>query len=88
MRNDIKTIGFIYTLLILSIWLICSHIELNKKDKEIIEVKKFAIEIYNQDKEYISLLQQTRESLNDEIDSLNRELKEYKTLDKLKKDLR
>lgn len=88
MKNDIKTIGFIYTLLILSVWLICSHIELNKKDKEILEVKKFAIEIYKQDKEYITLLQQTRESLNDEIDSLNRELKEYKALDKLKKDLR
>lgn len=48
---------------------------------------KIAVEIINEKDEYIFILQEAREQLNDEIEDLNVELKEYKTLEKLKKDL-
>ena len=39
------------------------------------------------DNEYIKILQESREYLNNEIDLLNDEIKQYKQLERLKKDL-
>ena len=52
-----------------------------------ITTMKIAVEIINEKDEYIFILQEAREQLNNEIEDLNVELKEYKTLEKLKKDL-
>lgn len=58
----------------------------NEKQSKV-EIIKLSLERISLDKEYISILQQSRESLNEEIDLLTDDLKQYKALEKLKKDL-
>ena len=87
MSKDIKPLIVIYTILILSGWIIGLKHQLNQSYKEKIEIMKIALENDRLNKEYISVLQETREALNDELDSQNLELEEYKYLEKLKKDL-
>ena len=87
MSKDIKPLIVIYTILILSGWIIGLKHQLNQSHKEKIEIMKIALENDRLNKEYISVLQESREALNDELDRQNLELKEYKYLEKLKKDL-
>ena len=87
MSKDIKPLIVIYTILILSGWIIGLKHQLNQSYKEKIEIMKIALENDRLNKEYISVLQESREALNDELDSQNLELEEYKYLEKLKKDL-
>ena len=87
MSKDIKSLIIIYTILILSGWIIGLKHQLNQSYKEKIEIMKIALENNALNQEYISVLQETREALNDELDSQNLELEEYKYLEKLKKDL-
>ena len=87
MSKDMKPLIIIYTILILSGWIIGLKHQLNQSYKEKIEIMKIALENDRLNKEYISVLQETREALNDELDSQNLELEEYKYLEKLKKDL-
>lgn len=92
MNKDIKALISIYTILILIGWNIGISYKSNKQikqlKKEVLEVKKIAIEINNEKNEYIFVLQEAREQLNDEIDLLNGELKQYKDLRRIKKELR
>ena len=60
-------------------------LEMEKVSK--LEVMKIALENDRSNKEYISVLLESRESLNVEIDSLMNEVNEFKDLKKLKKDL-
>ena len=87
MSKDIKPLIIIYTILILSGWIIELKHQLFQSDEEKIEIMKIALESDRLNKEYISILQETRESLKDELDRQNLELEEYKYLEKLKKDL-
>lgn len=52
-----------------------------------IEVMKFALENERLNKEYISVLSESREALNDELDALSNKIEEYQYLDKFQKDL-
>ena len=88
MSKDMKPLIIIYTILILSGWIIGLKHQLNQSYKEKIEIMKIALENDRLNKEYISVLQETREALNDELDNQNLELEEYRYLEKLKKDLR
>ena len=87
MSKDIKPLIIIYTILILSGWIIGLKHQLNQSYKEKIEIMKIALENDRLNKEYISVLQESREALNDELDNQNLELEEYRYLEKLKKDL-
>ena len=87
MSKDIKPLIIIYTILILSGWIIGLKHQLNQSYKEKIEIMKIALENDRLNKEYISVLQESREALNDELDSQNLELEEYKYLEKFQKDL-
>ena len=86
--KDILIVGLLFSLLIIGANNIYNNHRIYKLQLEVLDTKKQAIEIYYENKEYISILQESRESLNDEIDLLNSELKQYKALEKLKKDLR
>ena len=87
MSKDIKSLIIIYTILILSGWIIGLKHQLNQSYKEKIEIMKIALESDRLNKEYISVLQESREALNNELDKQSLELEEYKYLEKLKKDL-
>ena len=87
MSKDMKPLIIIYTILILSGWIIGLKHQLNQSYKEKIEIMKIALENDRLNKEYISVLQESREALNNELDKQSLELEEYKYLEKLKKDL-
>ena len=92
MNKDIRAILSIYTILILSCWNIAISYKTTKQltelKQEVLQVKKITIEINTEKSEYIKILQESREYLNNEIDLLNDEIKQYKSLEKLTKDLR
>ena len=87
MSKDMKPLIIIYTILILSGWIIGLKHQLNQSYKEKIEIMKIALENNTLNQEYISVLQETREALNDELDNQSLELEEYKYLEKFQKDL-
>ena len=87
MSKDMKPLIIIYTILILSGWIIGLKHQLNQSYKEKIEIMKIALENNALNQEYISVLQETREALNDELDNQSLELEEYKYLEKFQKDL-
>ena len=87
MSKDMKPLIIIYTILILSGWIIGLKHQLTQSHEEKIEIMKIALENNTLNQEYISVLQESREALNDELDNQNLELEEYKYLEKLKKDL-
>lgn len=92
MNKDIRAILSIYTILILSCWNIAISYKTTKQltelKQEVLQVKKITIEINTEKNEYIKILQESREYLNNEIDLLNDEIKQHKSLEKLTKDLR
>lgn len=87
MRKDIKPLIVIYTILILTGWIIGLKHQLNQSHKEKIEIMKIALENNRLNQDYILLLQESREQLNAAVDNQNLELEEYRYLEKLKKDL-
>ena len=87
MSKDMKPLIIIYTIIILTGWIIGLKHQLNQSNEEKIEIMKIALENDRLNQEYISVLQETREALNDELDNQNLELEEYRYLEKLKKDL-
>lgn len=88
MNKDIKALLGIYTILILIGWNIGLSHKVEKEQKEKIEVMKVALKNDALNKEYISILQQSREELNSELDNSYSELQDYKYLEKIKKELR
>ena len=92
MNKDIKAILSIYIIVILTVWITCLSWETSKQVQqlrdEVFEVKKITVEINTEKNEYIKILQESREYLNNEIDLLNDEIKQYKAIEKLTKDLR
>ena len=91
MTKDIKPLIAIYTILILSCWNIeisyKATKELTELKQEVLQVKKIAVEINTEKSEYIKVLQESRSYLNNELDLLSDEIKQYKALEKLTKDL-
>lgn len=92
MSRDIKAILSIYIIVILTVWIACLSYETSKQVEqlrnEVLEVKKITVEINTEKNEYIKVLQESRSYLNNEIDLLNDEIKQYKDLERIKKDLR
>lgn len=87
MSKDIKPLIIIYTIIILTGWIIGLKHQLNQSHKEKIEIMKIALENNRLNQDYILLLQESREQLNAAVDNQNLELEEYRYLEKLKKDL-
>ena len=88
MTKDIKALISIYTILILIGWNIGLSHKVEKEQKEKIEVMKVALKNDALNKEYIAILQQSREELNNELDLLADNLKDKNDLNNLLKDLR
>lgn len=88
MNKDIKQIAFIYIIVVLIIWLTCMHFEAKKNierlKNDLIEAKKVAVELHQDKNNYIVMLN----SMNNYADKLESDLREYKHLDKIYKDLR
>ena len=87
MNKDIRALIAIYTILILTGWIIGLKHQLNQSHEEKIEIMKIALENNRLNQDYILLLQESREQLNAAVDNQNLELEEYRYLEKLKKDL-
>lgn len=87
MSKDIKPLIIIYTILILTGWIIGLKHQLNQSHEEKIEIMKIALKNNRLNEEYILLLQESKEQLNAAVDNQNLELEEYRYLEKLKKDL-
>lgn len=87
MTKDIKALIAIYTVLILSGWLIGINHQLKQQQLQKLEVMKIAIENDRLNKEYILLLQESRDYLNEALDQKDSELEEFKDLYRIKKDL-
>ena len=85
--KDTLIVGLLFSLIIVGANNIYNNYRIYKLQIEVLDTKKQAIEIYYENKEYISILQESRESLNDEIDLLNSELNQYKDLRRIKKEL-
>lgn len=87
MNKDIKALLSIYTILILSGWLIFNNIahkkELAKLNQDRIEAMEVAVNLNNTLDEYVLML----ESMNKYADDLENEIQDYKHLETLKKDL-
>lgn len=87
MNKDIKALLSIYTILILSGWLIFNNIahkkELAKLNDDRIEAMKIAVNLNTTLDEYILML----DSMNRYADKLENEIQDYKYLETLKKDL-
>lgn len=86
--KDILIVGLLFSLIVTGANNVYNNHKIYNLQKEVLDTKKQALELYYEDNKYIALLQESRESLNDEIDSLNNELKQYKALERLTKDLR
>lgn len=92
--KELLIVGVVFVFISFGISNLQHDFQLKKAYKLLAEEKaakiaamKIAIEIINEKNEYIFILQESREQLNVELEDLNIELKEYKTLEKLKKDL-
>ena len=85
--KDLLIVGLLFGLIVEVGANIYSSNRIYKLQKEVLDTKIETINFYNEAKEYIKVLEGSRESLNDALDSKDRELQEYKYLEKLKKDL-
>jgi len=87
MNKDIKALLSIYTILILTGWLMFNNIahkkELAKLNKDRIETMEIAVNLNNALDEYVLML----DSMNKYADELENEIQDYKHLETLKKDL-
>lgn len=86
--RDLLNIAVIFIITILSSWIIGLKFELNKSNDEKLEIMKIALQNNKLNQEYINILQDSREELNQALDNQSEELEEYKYLERLKKDLR
>ena len=86
--KDLLITGLLFGLIVSAGSNIYNSNKIYKLQKEVLETKKEAIDIYYENKDYINTLEDIRRSLNDYIDVLEKDIREYKYLDKLKKDLR
>lgn len=84
---QIKDILFIYISIICLCWILALKHQLRDSHIEKLEIMKVALDNDKLNKEYISILQDSRESLNEELDSQSLELLEYRHLERIKKDL-
>lgn len=90
MKNDLIAVGIIFMTICFGLQSLEHNQELKRIHKLVqvertakIEAMKLAVEINNT----LEIHREMNLSLNDEIDLLNSELKQYKALEKLKKDL-
>ena len=85
--KDILIVGLLFALIIETGVNIANGYRIFKLEKEVLDTKKEAIEIYYENKDYIYMLEDSRKSLNDALDDKDKELQEYKYLEKFKKDI-
>jgi hypothetical protein len=84
---QIKDILFIYVSVILVCWIIGLNYQLKQSHNEKLEIMKIALENDRLNKEYISILEESRDSLAEDYNLKNSELEEYQHLDQFIKDL-
>ena len=94
MKNDLIATGVIFIVICFGINSFTHNLELKRVHKLLemekvskLEVMKIALENDRSNKEYISVLLESRESLNNELDVLSSKIQDYQYLDKFQKDL-
>jgi hypothetical protein len=84
---QIRDVLFIYISIICLFCILGLKHQLNDSNNEKLEIMKIALENDRLNKEYITILEESREALNEELDNQYLEIQEYKHLEKIKKDL-
>ena len=94
MKNDLIASGIVFVAICFGISGFQHDLELKRVHKLLemereakIEAMKVALENDRFNKEYILILQESREALNDELDVLSNKIEQYQHLDKFQKDL-
>lgn len=85
--KDLLITGLIFGLLINVASNVHKDHKIYKLQNEVLDTKKEYIKLYQEDKEYIQVLEQSRDSLNNYIDDLEYQIKDIQSKDKLLKDL-
>jgi hypothetical protein len=85
---QIRDVLFIYVSIILFCWILGLKHQLNDSHIEKLEIMKIAIENDILNKEYISILQESRDSLAEDYNLKNSELEEYQHFNRFIKDIR
>jgi hypothetical protein len=85
---QIRDVLFIYISIILFCWILGLKHQLNDSHIEKLEIMKIAIENDRLNKEYISILQESRDSLAEDYNLKNSELEEYEYFNRFIKDIR
>jgi hypothetical protein len=84
---SIKDIFFLYVSVVLICWIIGLKYQEKKSHDEKIEIMKIALENDKLNKEYISILQESRDSLEIDYNFKNSELEDVKNMNRIIKDL-
>lgn len=94
MKNDLIATGVIFIAICFGINSFTHNLELKRVHKLLemekvskLEVMKIALENDRLNKEYIGILLESRDALNDELDALSSKIQDYQYLDKFQKDL-
>ena len=86
--KDLLIVGLIFGLIVNIASNMYKDNRIYKLQKEVLDTKIETINFYNEAKEYIKVLEDIRESLNNYIDDLEYQIKDMQNKDKLLKDLR
>lgn len=85
--KDLTIVGLVFMLIIEFGANFYSEHRIFKLQKEVLDTKIEVINYYAETKEYIKVLEDSRESLNNYIDDLEYRIKDIQNKDKLLKDL-
>jgi len=85
---QIRDVLFIYISIICLCWILGLKHQLRDSHTEKLEIMKIAIENDRLNKEYILILEESRDSLAEDYNLKNSELVEYRHLERIKKDIR
>lgn len=86
--KDLLIVGLLFGLIVEVGTNIYNSNRIYKLQKEVLDTKIETISFYNEAKQYIKVLEDSRDSLNNYIDDLEYQIKDIQNKDKLLKELR
>lgn len=85
--KDLLIVGLIFGLIVNIASNMYKDNRIYKLQKEVLDTKVETISFYNEAKEYIKVLEDSRESLNNALDDMERYINQLENKDRLLKDL-
>lgn len=85
--KDLLIVGLIFGLIVNVASNMYKDNRIYKLQKEVLDTKVETISFYNEAKEYIKVLEDSRESLNNALDDMERYINQLENKDRLLKDL-